>query len=89
VLAALKAARPERHQKGHKLSKDERAKRREAWTASMAKSLGVKPSAVTSAVRALVKQRLDSLVEEGWLTPDQAAKRVDKLGVNYLRRGVR
>ena len=38
-----------------------------------------------TAVKALVKQRLDSLVEDGWLTQEQAAKREDKLGVGFLR----
>jgi hypothetical protein len=89
VLAALKAARPERREKGQKPSKAERATRREAWTASMAKSLGVEPSTVTAAVQALVEQRLDSLVEDGWLTADQAAKRAHKLGIAFLRVGAR
>ena len=40
---------------------------------------------VTAAVKALVKQRLDSLVQDGWLTQEQADKRVDKLGVGFLR----
>jgi hypothetical protein len=98
VLAALKAAAPskserqarvEARRKGSKPSKADRAKRKAAWTASVAKSLGVEPSAVTAAVHALVKQRLDSLVEDGWLTPDQAAKRADKLGIAFLRVGGR
>ncbi len=38
-----------------------------------------------SAVDKLVKQRLDSLVHDGWLTADQAAKREGKLGVGFLR----
>jgi hypothetical protein len=98
VLAALKAAPPskserqarlEARRKGVKPTKADRAKRRDAWTSAMAKSLGVEPSAVTSAVQALVKERLDSLVEDGWLTADQAAKRADKLGIAFLRVGAR
>jgi hypothetical protein len=98
VLTALKAAAPSKSERqarvearrnGSKPSKTDRAKRKEAWTASMAESLGVEPSAVTAAVQALVKQRLDSLVEDGWLTPDQAAKRAGKLGIGFLRVGGR
>jgi hypothetical protein len=94
VLAALKAAAPSKSErqarrKGEKPSEADRAKRKQAWTASMATSLGVEPSAVTAAVQALVKQRLDSLVADGWLTADQAAKRADKLGIAFLRVGGR
>jgi hypothetical protein len=94
VLAALKAAAPSKSErqarrKGEKPSKADRAKRKQAWTASMATSLGVEPSAVTAAVQALVKQRLDSLVADGWLTADQAAKRADRLGIAFLRVGGR
>jgi uncharacterized protein YaiL (DUF2058 family) len=97
VLAALKTAakanKPQRA-KREKLSKAERAKRREAaqarkkaWAESMAKSLDVEPAAVTAAVQALVKERLDSLVEDGWLTAEQRDQRLSagKLGVGFLR----
>ncbi len=59
--------------------------KREAWTNAVAASLKVEPQRVTAAVRALVKQRLDSLVEDGWLTAEQAAKRQDKLWIPFLR----
>ena len=78
VLAALKAARPA-------VKGAEKGKKRDAWNAAVAKSLNVDPAKVTAAVKALVKQRLDSLVEDGWLTREQADKRVDKLGVGFLR----
>ena len=57
----------------------------------MAKALGVQPAAVTAAVKALVKERLDSLVEDGWLTAEQRDKRLSggKLGIAFLRAGVR
>ena len=84
--------------KGDKPSKAERAKRRQrsaakrkAWTESVAKALGVEPAAVTGAVDALVKERLDSLVADGWLTAAQRDKRLasGRLGLAYLRAGVR
>jgi hypothetical protein len=104
VLTALKttakanqpAAR--KRAKGEKLSKAERAERqkqaaarRKAWTESVAKALNVEPAAVTNAVNALVKERLDSLVADGWLTAAQRDKRLasGRLGVAYLRAGVR
>ncbi len=68
-----------------KARREAAAKRRADWTNSVAKSLGVEPAKVTAAVKALVKQRLDSLVQDGWLTQAQADKRVDKLGVGFLR----
>jgi hypothetical protein len=40
---------------------------------------------VTAAVRALVQERLDSLVQDGWLTAEQAAKREDKLWIPFLK----
>jgi hypothetical protein len=99
VLKALKAANQaakadkiDKRTPGQKPSKADRAKRRAQaakkradWTAAFAKSLGVEQAAVTSAVDKLVKQRLDSLVADGWLTADQAAKREGKLGVGFLR----
>ena len=52
----------------------------------MAKSLEAStPRRSPRRCKALVKQRLDSLVEDGWLTREQADKRVDKLGVGFLR----
>jgi hypothetical protein len=63
----------------------EKGSRREVWTNAVAASLKVEPKAVTDAVRALVKQRLDSLVEDGWITAEQAAKRQDKLWIPFLR----
>jgi hypothetical protein len=78
VLSALKAARPA-------VKAAEKGKKRDVWTAAVAKSLNVEPATVSAAVHALVRQRLDSLVEDGWLTKAQAAKREHKLGVGFLR----
>jgi hypothetical protein len=80
VLAALKSAGKAR--KG--AAKTDKQK---AWTDSMAKSLSVEPDAVAKGVQALVKERLDSLVADGWLTTAQRDKRLakDKLGVGFLR----
>ena len=87
VLAALKASRPGTRDKP--ASRAERAARKQAWTASMAKELSVEPSAVTAAVKALVKERLDSLVEDGWLTAEQRDKRLARgnFGIASLRVG--
>jgi hypothetical protein len=91
-------ARLEARAKGKKQSLAARADRakqaaakQQAWTASVAKSLAVAPAAVTGAVSALVKERLDSLVADGWLTAAQRDKRLagGKLGIGYLRAGVR
>ena len=92
VLAALKAA-PKRTKPAAKpKTKAERQARRAAtqkyradWAAAVGKSLGVDAAKVTAAVNALVRQRLDSLVRDGWLTKEQAAKRQGKLGVGFLR----
>src|SRR4051795_6942125 len=80
VLAALKAA-PKRTKTAKPTTKAERQARRAAtqtyraqWAAAVGKSLGVDAAKVTAAVNALVKQRLDSLVHDGWLTKEQAAK---------------
>jgi len=107
VLAALEASKPDRatlrerleaRLRGEKPSKAERAERREqaaekkqAFTESVAKELGVEPSAVTDAVQALVKERLDSLVEDGWLTAEQRDRRLQggALGIAFLRTGAR
>jgi hypothetical protein len=96
-----KATRRERlaaRAKGEKPSKAERAERREqaagkkqAFTDAVAKDLDVEPAAVTTAVQALVKERLDSLVEDGWLTAEQRDQRLGggRLGTGFLRTGVR
>jgi type IV secretory pathway VirB10-like protein len=95
---AQRKARLEARAKGDKPSKAERTKRRsqaaatrKAFTDAVAKDLGVQPEAVTTAVQALVKERLDSLVEDGWLTAEQRDKRLSagKLGIGFLRTGVR
>lgn len=95
---AAQRARLEARARGEKPSKAERAKRREqaaakrkTWTETFAKQLGVEPAAVTGAVDALVKERLDSLVEDGWLTAAQRDQRLagGKLGLAFLRTGVR
>jgi hypothetical protein len=103
VLAALKAAkrpageRRERVARTGKPSKAQRAKNRAAaakrqaeWSAAVAKSLGVTAEQVTAAVRALVKERLDSLVEDGWLTAEQRDKRLSRaaVGIAFLRKGL-
>lgn len=92
VLAALKAARQkgaERPARGNRPNKGERreqaAAKRKAWTEAMASALRVEPAAVTAAVRALVKERLDSLVEDGWLTAEQRDKRLRNAGIRMLR----
>ena len=93
VKTATKAGKP--RTKGEKLSKSARraraAARRKAWTESVAKTLAVEPGAVTAAVQALVKERLESLVEDGWLTAAQRDQRLQKgkLGIAFLRVGVR
>jgi hypothetical protein len=47
----------------------------------------VEPEAFDAAVQALVKERLDSLVEDGWLTAAQRDQRLSggHLGINFLR----
>ncbi len=45
--------------------------RRDAWAAALAQPLGVGAADVTVALRALVAQRLDSLVRDGWLTSER------------------
>jgi hypothetical protein len=45
--------------------------RRAQWATAVAGSLGVNPDALTAALRALVAERLDSLVTQGWLTADR------------------
>jgi hypothetical protein len=44
---------------------------RDAWAAALAKPLHVSASDVTAALRALVAERLGSLVSEGWITSDR------------------
>jgi hypothetical protein len=80
VLAALKSS--------GKARKDAaKGEKQKAWTDSVAKALKVEPEAVTKGVQALVKERLDSLVQDGWLTAEQRDKRLakGKLGVGFLR----
>jgi hypothetical protein len=91
VRAALKAAKPERRTPGAKRSQQQRAAKQRAWTEGMAQQLKVEPAAVTAAVQALVKERLDSLVQDGWLTASQRDKRLanGKLGLGFLRIGGR
>jgi hypothetical protein len=101
VQAAIKAANQGREKvakpaPGSKPTAEQRkarreaaAKRRAAWNASVAKALDVDAQRVTDAVNALVEERLDSLVEDGWLTRAQADKRAARLGVNFLRVGAR
>jgi hypothetical protein len=80
VLAALKTSAKARKDAG-------KGDKRKAWTDAMGKALGVEPDAVSKGVQALVKERLDSLVEDGWLTAEQRDKRLSKgkLGVGFLR----
>jgi hypothetical protein len=75
--------------------------RRDAWAAAVAKPLGVSPADVTAALRALVAERLDSLVAQRWITADRraallacfddtakCARGTRPLGLAFLRRGV-
>jgi hypothetical protein len=75
--------------------------RRAQWATAVAGSLGVSPDDVTAALRALVAERLDSLVTQGWVTADRrtallacfdATSRCDKgtrpPGLAFLRRGL-
>ncbi|MBE2319015.1 hypothetical protein DVA67_023780 [Solirubrobacter sp. CPCC 204708] len=78
VQAALKASRKD-------VKAAEKGNKREVWTNTVAAALKVEPKQLSDAVRALVKQRLDALVQDGWLTAEQAAKREDKLWVPFLR----
>jgi hypothetical protein len=47
------------------------ARARAAWAAALAKPLNVSASDVTAALRALVAERLGSLVSQGWITTDR------------------
>jgi hypothetical protein len=44
---------------------------RDAWAGAVGRSLHVDAAKVTAALRALIKQRMDSLVSQGWMTTDQ------------------
>jgi hypothetical protein len=46
-------------------------KARDAWAAAVGKALDVDASKVTAALRALIKERMDSLVSQGWMTTGQ------------------
>jgi hypothetical protein len=46
-------------------------KTRDEWAAAVAKPLGLDAAKVTAALRALIAERLDSLVGDGWLTTVQ------------------
>jgi hypothetical protein len=89
LAARAKGSKPTKAQRADRAK--QAAAKQTAWAASVAKSLSVEPAAVTGAVQALVKERLDSLVADGWLTAAQRDKRVasGKLGIGYLRAGVR
>jgi hypothetical protein len=72
---------------------------REEWAAAVAKPLGLDAGKVTAALRALIAERLDSLVDDGWLTTAQrdaklacydgasSCKRRDGPGLAFLRVG--
>jgi len=75
--------------------------RRDAWAAAVAQPLGVAPAAVTAALRALVAERLDSLVAQNWITADRraallacfddtakCARHTRPLGLAFLRQGL-
>jgi hypothetical protein len=88
VLAALKsAAKANRPAKGTKPTKEQRQARRKAWNDNVAKALNVETGAVDTAVQALVKERLDSLVADGWVTAARRDKMLanGRLGVRFLR----
>ena len=55
--------------RAQRLSKQRAA--RDAWAAAVAKPLGVSAADVTAALRALVAERLDALVAQGWATADR------------------
>jgi chromosome segregation ATPase len=60
---------------GKKVDKTAAAKKvrdaRTAWAGAVGKSLDVDASKVTAALRTLIKQRMDSLVSQGWMSTDQ------------------
>jgi hypothetical protein len=99
VLAALKATakatkptaseRAERKRATREQRRERAASTKQAWAKSMAEELSVQPEAVNAAVKALVKERLDSLVEDGWLTAEQRDKRLARgtFGIRALRVG--
>lgn len=104
------AQRAKRLKAGHRAQGKTRAQRltkqraaREAWAGALAKPLGVGVGAadVTAALRALVAERLDSLVTEGWVTADRRSALLAcfddaarcgpgtrPLGVAFLRQGL-
>jgi hypothetical protein len=76
VLAALKgnrAAKTPAERRRNRVKPDRAKVRaaREAWAAAVAKPLSLDPAKVTAALRALIAERLDSLVGDGWLTTAQ------------------
>jgi hypothetical protein len=63
------AQRLERLKSGKKRDRGDATKKaRDAWAAAVAKPLGLDAAKVTAALRALIAERLDSLVSDGWLT---------------------
>lgn len=57
------------------------------WAAALAKQLGVPAAKVDAALRAVVAEQLDSLVKQGWITPAQRDKRLQRgAGPALLRR---
>jgi hypothetical protein len=74
ALAKRLTARAHRLAAGGKANRANRAHRgqaRDAWAAALAKPLHVSPADVTAALRALVAERLGSLVSQGWITTDR------------------
>jgi hypothetical protein len=72
LAARAKALRTGRPAPGRRAQHARRAiQRRDAWAAALAQPLGVDASTVTAALRALVAERLDSLVRDGWLTSER------------------
>jgi shikimate kinase len=51
-------------------------KARETWAEAVAEPLGLDAAKVTAALRALISERLDSLVSDGWLTTAQRDARL-------------
>ena len=88
--AARLRERADRIAKGSKPDKAAAQQKLQAWTDSMAKSLSVSDGDVTSAVHALAKERLDSLVSQGWISSAQETKILARpnLGIAFLKRGL-
>jgi hypothetical protein len=97
--SALRARARGKTSRGQRLA--QARSRRDAWAAAVAQPLGVTPDDVTAALRALVAERLDSLVTQSWITADRrtallacfddtakCVRHTHPLGLAFLRRGL-